>query len=84
MWGNFRYIFYFIHMPKKNKIPCPPSKHGIKLPNTKLISDKCGTLDTLKTIPTEIKTIQDYICYSKCIVHLAFSHLRAPEQSEIV
>ena len=38
----------------------------------------------LKTIPTEIKTIQDYVCYSKCIVHLAFSHLRAPEQSEIV
>ena len=34
-------------------------------------------------IPTEIKTAQDYVCYSKCIVQLALNHLRAPEQSEI-
>lgn len=36
-------------MPKKNKIPCLPSKRGNKLPNTELISDKCGTLDTMNS-----------------------------------
>lgn len=51
MWGSFRCIFYFIHMPKKNKIPCLPSKRGNKLPNTKLISDKCDTLDTMNSHP---------------------------------